>query len=414
MPAAQTPPKLLAFQLALLTALTPFAIDTYLPAMAQMALDFDTSVQAMGKTVSSYLLGFALGQLIGGPLSDRYGRKLIAACGLGFFILCSVQIMLGDNLSDLVQWRFLQAIGGGFATVVVAAIVRDNFSGRESATIFSMIGIIMMVAPLIAPAVGSLILTISEWQSIFLFLIAYAVLLLGVLAIYIPDSPVHSSASDTGSSHTTTSVQAPRQSLPRHFYESYKQVFAQTSAMPHLLGQSLISGILFTFITNAAFILIDYFGVSKNHFSLYFAMIVAGIMLANRLNIHLLNAYPRHKILLVGCSLQMLATVSLALVTYTSTPSLVLFITFFSVIIACIGFIFGNNLSLYMDYYPQHSGSANAVFGCSTFLAGSLLGTLSSSFHTDDLIPITTIIACSSVLGSSLLIWKVSKLKSAE
>lgn len=408
MSAAQTPPKLLAFQLALLTALTPFAIDTYLPAMAQMAQDFDTSVQAMGKTVSSYLLGFALGQLIGGPLSDRYGRKLIAACGLGFFILCSVQIMLGDNLSDLVQWRFLQAIGGGFATVVVAAIVRDNFSGRESATIFSMIGIIMMVAPLIAPAVGSLILTISEWQSIFLFLIAYAVLLFGVLAIYIPDSPIH----------PRTSVQAPRQSLPRHFYESYKQVFAQTSAMPHLLGQSLISGILFTFITNAAFILIDYFGVSKNHFSLYFAMIVAGIMLANRLNIHLLNVYPRHKILLVGCSLQMLATVSLALVTYTSVPSLVLFIALFSVIIACIGFIFGNNLSLYMDYYPQHSGSANAVFGCSTFLAGSLLGTLSSSFHTDNLIPITTIIACSSVLGSSLLIWKVlgtsEQLKSAE
>lgn len=410
MPAAHTPPKLLAFQLALLTALTPFAIDTYLPAMAQMAQDFDTNVQAMGKTVSSYLLGFALGQLIGGPLSDRYGRKLIAAFGLGFFILCSVQIMLGNNLGDLVQWRFLQAIGGGFATVVVAAIVRDNFSGRESATIFSMIGIIMMVAPLIAPAVGSLILAISDWQSIFLFLIAYAVLLFGVLAIYIPDSPIHSSVSHT----EPKSEPAPRPSLTRHFYESYKQVFAQTSAMPHLLGQSLISGILFTFITNAAFILIDYFGVGKNQFSLYFAMIVAGIMLANRLNIHLLSTYPRHKILLVGCSLQMLATVSLAMVTYTTTPSLVMIIAIFTVIIACIGFIFGNNLSLYMDYYPQHSGSANAVFGCSTFLAGSLLGTLSSSFHTGNLIPISTIIACSSVLGSSLLIWKVSKLKSAE
>ncbi|BFM17242.1 Bcr/CflA family multidrug efflux MFS transporter [Maricurvus nonylphenolicus] len=394
MSSANPPPKLFAFQLALLVALTPFAIDTYLPAFTVMASELDIQVQAMGQTVSSYLLGFALGQLFGGPLSDRYGRKIIAGCGLVFFSLCALQIMHSDTLSELVLWRFLQALGGGFATVVVAAIVRDNYSGRDSATIFSMIGMIMMVAPLIAPAVGAAILALGNWQMIFGFLLAYSLLLLVVLAFYIPSGhPPNKSAS----------------SLIQHMWQGYTEVFRQRAALPHLIGQALISGILFTFITHAAYIMTDYYGVDTNRFALYFATIVTSIMLANRINIHLLKHYSRETILRAGCISQLLATVTLFLTVYHTTPSLVIIIALFMWIIGSIGFIYGNNQSLYLDHYPHHSGTANALFGCSTFLMGAILGSISTYMQSDTLLPIAATILLSSVLGSTFIVRHLSK-----
>lgn len=394
MSSANPPSKLFAFQLALLIALTPFAIDTYLPAFAVMAKQLGIEVQDMGQTVSSYLLGFALGQLFGGPLSDRYGRKIIAGIGLLFFAVCALQIMRSNSLSDLILWRFLQALGGGFATVVVAAIVRDNYSGRDSATIFSMIGMIMMVAPLIAPAVGALILALGSWQMIFGFLLAYALFLVLVLVVYIPTGKATQS-------HTT--------SLALHMWQGYTQVFRQRAALPHLIGQALISGILFTFITHAAYIMTDFYGVDTNRFALYFATIVTSIMLANRINIHLLKHYSRETILRAGCLSQLAATITLFLTVYNSSPSLVVVIVLFMWIIGSIGFIYGNNQSLYLDHYPHHSGTANALFGCSTFLMGAILGSVSTSMQSDSLLPIAGTILLSSVLGSTFIIRHLQK-----
>jgi len=159
----------LAFKLALLVALTPFAIDTYLPAMLNIAVSMNASVNDVSMTIPLFLIGFALGQLVGGPLSDRYGRKPIAYIGLAVFLVCSLLISLSDNVETFYILRFIQAVGGGFATVVSAAIVRDLYSGKESAKVFSMITLVMMVAPLIAPALGAVMLAIGDWQHIFIF-----------------------------------------------------------------------------------------------------------------------------------------------------------------------------------------------------------------------------------------------------
>jgi len=123
---ASISPKRLALLLAPLVALTPFAIDTYLPAMPVMAKHFSSDLAAMGITISVYLFGYALGQLLGGPLSDLYGRRKLALSGLLVFIACAIGITQSTDLQTMVNLRFIQALGGGFATVVVAAIVRDH------------------------------------------------------------------------------------------------------------------------------------------------------------------------------------------------------------------------------------------------------------------------------------------------
>jgi len=164
MPALTLPLPLL---LALLTALSPLAIDMYLPAMEAMAGDLQTSIHLVELSVSSYLLGFALGQLGGGPLSDRYGRRPLIITGLVLFALSSAALMLTTSLEALLALRFLQAIGGGLATVNSSAIVRDRFQGADVAKTLSLVSMIMMLAPLVAPMLGALTLSFAGWRTIF-------------------------------------------------------------------------------------------------------------------------------------------------------------------------------------------------------------------------------------------------------
>jgi len=162
--------SLFIFFLALLTATTPFAIDTYLPAMPTMAQDFDVPLSSIELSISLFLIGFALGQLIGGPVSDRFGRRMSATIGLTLFALASFAAAFATSVESFLLFRFLQAFGGGFATVVSNATVRDHFTGKESAQILSMIQSIMYIAPLLAPVIGSLLLHFASWNAIFIFL----------------------------------------------------------------------------------------------------------------------------------------------------------------------------------------------------------------------------------------------------
>lgn len=391
-------PKRLALLLAPLVALTPFAIDTYLPAMPVMADHFNSDLAAMGITISVYLIGYALGQLLGGPLSDLYGRRTMALSGLLVFIACALGITQTSDLQAMVGLRFAQALGGGFATVVVAAIVRDHFQGKDSARVFSMIGMIMMVAPLTAPAVGSVMLTWFPWQAIFILLGLYATVLLLLVGFGLPKQSPHTS---------------PRKSLLPHFLQAYRSVFAQRASFRHLFAQASISGILFTFVTNAAFIFMGYFGISERWFPLYFAAMVGASISVNRLNLRLLKSYSRLQILRCGVSLQLLCTTSFAIACYLNLASIWVVMPLMMIIVACIGLIFSNNMSMYLDHHSESTGSANALFGCSTFTAGAILGSITSVFYDASLLPIALTVCASNLIGW-LLVWSMKQPKSAE
>lgn len=385
----------LAIRLAALTALTPFAIDTYLPGMPLIAQDLNAPIASINLTISIYLLGFALGQLINGPLSDRLGRKPIAVGGLLLFIVCSIAISQASSATEFLWLRFLQALGGGGALVVSGAIVRDQFKGQDSAKVFSIIGMIMMIAPLIAPAVGSVILALSGWRAIFGFLSAYAGLLIMLVIFQIPETLVRK---DT----------TPKVSLAKHYWDCYAAVFRATSALPHLFSQAFVSGILFTMITNASFIFISYFEVSLNQFPLYFAAFTGCSIIAGRANLHLLRRHNRLHILRYASLAQLLITACFGLYVLYSTPILAVVLLFLCLIVATIGLTYSNNLSMYLDHNGHTGGSANAIFGCTTFAAGGLLGGLSGLMHDGTLLPIVMVIIASS-LASFVLLRRVAQ-----
>ena len=161
--------KQLSLLLAMLVAIMPFSIDTYLPAMTDVAYSLNSSVHLVEKSLSTYLLGAALGQLFGGSFSDLKGRKPICLIGLAIFIASTIIITQVTQVEWLIGMRMVQGLGAGMATVIVPAMVRDRYTGVQAAQMFATIGIIIMIAPSIAPMFGAVIHDMLGWQAIFGF-----------------------------------------------------------------------------------------------------------------------------------------------------------------------------------------------------------------------------------------------------
>ncbi|WP_226644002.1 multidrug effflux MFS transporter [Microbulbifer variabilis] len=392
--AEQKAPRWLVVWLAALVSLTPFSIDSYLPAIPAMAGALDTEVERVQYSVSSFLLGFALGQLFGGPLSDRWGRRLVGTIGLCIYIVSSLLILFADHVDQLIILRFLQAIGGGFATVICAAIVRDLHSGREAAKIISMISTIMLIAPLIAPVLGSLLLTMGGWQSIFVFLLLYAIAMLVLVRLLLPET-------------VSRFTRARRQLMPlASLISTYGQVLRNRRALGFLATQACVSGSMFIYITTAPFVFMDYFNVSPSHFPLFFGTCILGLICMVQVNIRLLNLFQPRNILLVGVTLQMLGCGLLLLGTMTGIRELALWMVPLVLVMSCIGITGPNAAACYLEFFPKISGSANALYGATIFITGGVLGGLVSSLHTGTLVPIAgSMFACAVVaLFSSLVI----------
>src|ERR1700743_3500275 len=156
--------------LGLLSVITPFAIDMYLPAFSRIAGQFGTTTSVISLSLSTYFVGFALGQILYGPLLDRFGRKRPLYFGLVVYILASVGCAKAPNIHAFIALRFIQALGGCAAQVAAIAMVRDFFPAKESAKVFSLLFLIIGVSPLLAPTVGSLLVSTLSWRWVFLLL----------------------------------------------------------------------------------------------------------------------------------------------------------------------------------------------------------------------------------------------------
>lgn len=367
------PARKLAPRLGLLVALTPFAVDTYLPAIPEMATALSSTVNHVSLTVPLFLMGFALGQLIGGPLSDRFGRKRIALTGLLIFFVSSLLIMYSMQIEQLYVMRVLQAVGGGFATVVSAAIVRDLYSGKESARVFSMIALVMLVAPLLAPGVGALIVNISGWHQVFAFLAFYAVLLAFLVKRGLPE---------------TVSIERQQKMKSQPWYQfalNYRQVLTHWRGLGFLIAQGFASSVLFVYITESPFIYMEKFAIDSASFPFYFGIVVLGVMFFNRMNLGLLKRFEPRQIVFYALLAQVILSFSLWGYIVLATESVYVVLIFQFFILGLLGAITPNVQSCYMDYFPEFSGTANALMGTSIFAFGGMMGLMMGGLHNGSL-----------------------------
>ena len=352
--------------LAAVFAMSPFAIDSYLPAIPFMAADLNVDTSMVAVTVSIYVLGLAIGQLFGGPLSDRFGRRPIMVAGLLIFSGGSLLIASAESLEMLWLWRVIQSIGGGVAVVGVPAIIRDNAEGKEAARLFSLIALIMMLAPSIAPTVGAVILKTMGWHWIFIMLSAVAVVVAyGAFRVM----PVTENAGN--------------QKVPG----GYLSVLKERRALGYLVAQAFGYAVLMTFITNAPFAYIEHFGVTVELFSGLFIANVIGIVIINRTNSLLLRGYEPTSLLKVFLAMQLVGGGVLVCSMIFAPGNLWFAVTGFVISIAANGGIMSNSSACFMRYFGKNAGVASALLGAVQYAVGAAISALAAMLSTDTIWP---------------------------
>jgi MFS transporter, DHA1 family, multidrug resistance protein len=331
-----------------LSLISPFAVDMYLPAFSRVAAQFHTETAAISLSLSSYFIGFALGQIFYGPLLDRFGRKSPLAAGLLVYIAASLGCTHPPNLRTLVALRFMQALGGCVAQVSAVAMVRDFFPPQQSARVFSLVFLVIGVSPLLAPTIGSLVMTWLGWPWIFVLLALIAATILSVVLLLLPEpyTPDHSM-----SLH------------PVRLVGTYLRLWKQPQFRTYAIAGAFSFSGLFAYVAGSPIIFMDGFHVSAQTFGAIFAVLTGGFIGGSQLNVVLLRRSNSRRIFSVALTMQLLIGIVFLVGTrlhlLTMAPTLVLFFLFLS----CIGLTYPNAAAIALAPFSQNVGSASALLG---------------------------------------------------
>lgn len=367
--------------LASVIATTPLAVDMYLPAMPLIARDLNAHIGSVQQSLSIFLAAYGVGMLLFGPLADLLGRRPLAIFGLTGFTLCSIALAFVDNVQHFLILRALQAFCGAAASVVVPGIVRHIYQ-EHTAKGMSYMSMIMMLAPLLAPGMGSAILWISDWRSIFFVLAIYGALIFALVWKWLPEisKPIND-----------------RPNTASNFFSGYAIVFSNAQARPLIMSMMFGSFAFFCFITAVSFIYIQYFGVDEQEFSILFGANVLCLILANFINSRLVTRAGSVRMLRAGVAL---ALISALLLCVFNLLELNLWFTVFSIapLMAGLTLISTNTDALVLMKFPQNSGTATAVMGTLRFGSGAFAGPLLAFFYTGSAMPFS-LLMLTGVLG---------------
>lgn len=344
--------------LAALTAMAPLAIDAYLPALPDMASNFGVSIHDAELSLSLFLAGFALGQIVGGPFSDHFGRRAATGSGISLFCLGTLGIIFSPTMEWVWLFRVIEAFGGGLAVVNSAAIIRDFSKGQESARHISNMAVIMMLAPLLAPLIGMVLLHLSGWRLVFDFLLVYGLVIGSTLFFKLPETRVKT------------------EDRPSAF-KRYGMVLSNRCAVGFLFSQCFALGGMFAFITGSPSVYMGFFGISETVYPFLFGANVVAMIFFNRLNVRLLKQHKPQNILSIGQAGQVItASLLLAYVSFSQHPSLYIVMPLIIVFIGIMGLIVANATSSTVEYFPTNSATATALLGASGFATGALSGAI--------------------------------------
>jgi MFS transporter, DHA1 family, multidrug resistance protein len=368
----------LLFTLGLLSGLTPFAIDMYLPSLPGIARDLGSSIEVAQLSVTVYLGVFALGQLILGPLSDVHGRRIVIGGGLVLFALASLGCILADDMGVLLTARALQGLGGAAVAVTVPALVRDLYEREDYARVMSLVMLVMALAPLVAPSVGGLILAYGSWHWIFVALFAIALAATGMFLGSVPETlpPARRHPPELG-----------------RVLRNYLAVLRNRLGLGYLLAGTLSFGGMMTFIVTSPYVYIELHGVSPSRFGILFSANVALAMVFTTLNARLVRRLGSERLLRLGLGVQLVAALILlgqiGLARLGLGPAPLWGIAAGAALyLAMTGLVLGNSTAGFMALFPRMAGTASAFAGAARFGLGALLGSAASLIHNGTALPL--------------------------
>mgnify|MGYP006389355155 FL=1 len=362
--------------ISILSSVAPMGIDTYLPSIPEIAKYFDVNIHKVELSLSIFLIGFAIGQIFGGPISDRYGRRVGSIVGLLGYALFSFLIIFSSSIYELWIYRFLEAFFGGITVVNATAAVRDRFSGQEAAKVFSLIGMVRSLAPLLAPVFGAAIIHFFPWEGIFVFLTIYAL----IVAFFI--------YKDLPESFTYTK---------QNIIESYKLVLTHKKAMKAMLVLAISFGAFFIIIAKTSYIYIEYFGIKTDYFPLFFGINFIILIAMIKVNVTLLKTYQAKNIAKYATLIQFCVGIIFLLI--HKDMNLILTVIIIASYMSMMAFIFGNCMSLAIEHFSKNAGVASGVIGVLQFGLGALISSVALNFDNNGFFVIAFSITILSIIS---------------
>ncbi|MGV0814898.1 multidrug effflux MFS transporter [Mycolicibacterium boenickei] len=374
--------------LALLTAVAPLSIDMYLPAFPAMAEEFGTSASAVQLTLTAFMVGLASGQLIIGPLSDRFGRRPLILVGTLVCVLAGVACAVAPNIAALTAFRFVQGFSGAAGVVLSRAVVADRVHGAAAARAFSLMMIINGAAPVLAPLIGGSLMGVIGWRGIFWILTGLSIAMFVGAVVVLPETHPKDRRHTGG---VMAMLRDARSVLTNRGYIGYTLAFA--------FGFT----VMFAYISASPFVLQNVLGLSPLHYSFAFAANAAGIVIVNAVNARIVGRFGQRRLLHLGIGLLVLFSV-LLLVDALLGPVLWASLVLLWGAVASLGLVAANATSLALDEVRHAAGTGSAVLGALQFGLAAVVSPIVGIGGDHTALPMAVAMVVSATIGAAALL----------
>ncbi|MCO8273997.1 multidrug effflux MFS transporter [Actinoplanes sp. TRM 88003] len=343
----------LALILGSLSGFGPLTIDMYLPAMPGMADELRTSPSLVQLTLTVFVVGLAVGQVIVGPLSDSWGRRRPLLTGIVLYLIGSVWCAVAPTVEWLIAGRVVQSLGAAAGIVLARAIVRDLFQGTAMTRFFSTLMVVNGVAPILAPVLGGQLLRVTTWRAVFVVLAGIGLVLLLAVVFTLPET-------------------LPADNRARTDLRTFRTLVTDPSYLRYVLTAALMFAAVFAYISGSSFVLQDAYGLSAQQFSLVFGLNGLGIVLLGQLNGLLVGRVAAERTLLrISLTIATLGSAGVLAGATLGLPLLFLLVALF-VVVSMLGMVLANATSLALDGHGGAAGAASSLQGLLQFLIGGL------------------------------------------
>ncbi|MBW0237397.1 MULTISPECIES: multidrug effflux MFS transporter [Pseudomonas] len=366
-----------------LSAFGPLAIDFYLPGFPAMATAFATDETHIQLTLAVYFLGLSIGQLIYGPIADRFGRRVPLLVGVSLFTVASLACAFAPSLEWLIGARFVQALGGCAGMVISRAIVSDKCDAVGSAKVFSQLMLVMGLAPILAPMLGGLLVNLYGWQAIFIVLTAFSAMAALAVALGLPES---------------LPANVPRQPLSGALRQ-YGRLLKDGEFLGHAMTGGIAMAGMFAYIAGSPFVFIKLYGVPAEHYGWLFGTNAAGFILVAQVNARLLAKRGPAFLLSRMIWVYLAAGLTLLGVSSLHTEQLWPLLIPLFICIASLGCIIPNASACAMSGQGARAGSASAMLGCLQFSAAATAAWMVGVLHDGSAMPVGMVITLCGILA---------------
>ncbi|AIR06767.1 MULTISPECIES: Bcr/CflA family multidrug efflux MFS transporter [Cedecea] len=348
--------------LGLLAMLMPLSIDMYLPALPMIAQGFNVPAGSAQMTLSTYILGFAIGQIFYGPMADSLGRKPVVLGGTLIFALAAIACALSQTIEQLIWMRFLHGLAAAAASVVINALMRDIYPKEEFSRMMSFVMLITTIAPLVAPMVGGAVLVWFSWHVIFWILAAAALLASAMIFFFI---------------HETLAPEMRQKFNLRTTVGNFATLFRHKRVLSYMLASGFSFAGMFSFLSAGPFVYIELNHVSPQHFGYYFALNVVFLFIMTMINSRFVRRVGAINMFRTGLCIQFAMAVWLVVSSQLDFGfwAMVLGVAIF---ISCVSLVSSNAMAVILDEFPHMAGTASSLAGTFRFGIGALTGALLS------------------------------------